>query len=106
MVPYRSLYKTVKYSVLQGSFLGPILFILEINDLPKITIFKFYLYADDISIILTNNSSQIQSDYNRTMKSVIQRLTSNSLVCVCRFIKIYIKRLTYTFKIIILHLQI
>ena len=72
----------MEHGVPQGSILGPLLFIIYINDIPEIAQFaKFILYADDANIILTADTiEQINEQLEILSKNLLKWVTSNGLV--------------------------
>ena len=67
----KSEWKEVVSGVPQGSVIGPLLFVLYINDLPDVVKAEVYLFADDTKIfcrISENGSSPLQEDLKRLQK--------------------------------------
>jgi len=65
----------------QGSIIGPILFLLYINDLPRVSnLLSFRLFADDTKIFIARkNSSEIQTILDEEIPKLLSWFNSNKL---------------------------
>ena len=74
--------RTVNIGVPQGSTLGPLLFLLYVNDMENSsTLIKFVQFADDTTIMFSCKSfSELQSTLEREGNKVVKWLTANKLL--------------------------
>jgi hypothetical protein len=73
----------IKHGVTQGSILGPIFFLLFINDLPLTNMknTSMVLYADDTSLVITGtNPAQFSVDVNMVFNNVNEWFRSNLML--------------------------
>ena len=71
----------VSCGIPQGSVLGPLLFLIYINDFSRCSnLFDFHLFADDSNLFYKHKSlSVLQSDINRELNKVQEWLCVNRL---------------------------
>ena len=72
----------MKHGVLQGSILGPLLFIVYTNDLPLHVSSSIDLYADDTTVTASveyNSIPYLQVSLNKSVNEIAQWETSNKL---------------------------
>lgn len=79
---YHSEVKSVKYGVPQGSVLGPLLFLLYINDITyNVNSYNTTLFADDTSLLIKGeNNDKLQLALTETTKQLSSWFNHNNLI--------------------------
>jgi sarcosine oxidase/L-pipecolate oxidase len=79
---FTSSLKVINHGVPQGSILGPLLFLLFINDLPQaLQQAKVVLFADDTNIVLTNNKLvSLNENIQKVTKQLENWFDTNQLI--------------------------
>lgn len=77
----QSSFEKVQLGVPQGSILGPLLFLIYLNELPNIVDVPCTLYADDVTLLFSNENTyeNMQEHINSVLTNILKWLNSLNL---------------------------
>ena len=77
---FKSETKSISIGVPRGSILGPLLFLIYINDLPRVScVFTMLMYADDTTFYCNINDANSDIILNNELCKISDWLSSNKL---------------------------
>ena len=96
-------FQGIKVGVPQGSILGPLLFIIYVNDLPHCVDCKTVMYADDTTLLFhSSDQVSLQIDLDSNLNRIAQWFNRNKLTLNIKKTKLMLfgtlQRISISFK--------
>ena len=99
----------ISYGVPQGSVLGPLLSVIDINDIHNsLAKFSFYVFADDTNLLYTNtNLKSLEKTVNSELLQVFDWLNANKLTLNAKksnyvIFRLYQRKFNYSVNIVLI----